>query len=226
MDSEIVSAFINLVTQLIGSITGGILGIIGALIGAFIGGFVTYLVGQSAVKAQRERDARADSDQVRATLQAIAEELHALYEIHTGPTGGAHVIEAAMAGQPIEFHYPIYDRYFVVYESCASQIGKIPDANLRRQIVAVYAYLRAMVDTVKLNNDFMRQTEIAMLNHERNKDDPVFEPKLRREFEIHRQQMAEYAPVLKEAHRRAMGAYQDLRGGLECFAGCRGGAPT
>lgn len=214
MDAEALSVIV--------SFLGVIVSAAAALLGAAIGGAATFLVGREAVRAQQLRDNVAADGEVRAVLQAIAEELRALYEMHTGLTGGAHVIEAAMAGEPIEFHYPIYDRYFVVYESCASQIGKIPDAKLRRQIVAVYAYLRAMVDTVKLNNDFMRQTEIAMLNHERKKDDPAFEPKLRREYEIHRQQMAEYAPVLKEAHRRAMGAYQDLRCGLECFAGCRG----
>ena len=208
------------------SFLGVIVSAVAALLGAAIGGFATFLVGKQAVRAQQLRDTAAADEEVRAVLQAVAEELHALYEMHTGPTGGAHWIEAAMAGEPIAFHYPIYDRYFVVYESCASQIGKIPDASLRRKIVAVYAYLRALVDTVRLNNDFMRQTEIAMLNHERNKDDPAFEPKLRREYEIHRQQMADYAPVLKEAHRRAIDAYQDLRGGLECFAGCRGRAPT
>ncbi|HDS1652747.1 TPA: hypothetical protein QEL76_000642 [Stenotrophomonas maltophilia] len=218
MDTEI----LTIVVSFLGVLVSGA----SALIGAGIGGAATFIVGRAAVRAQQLRDKAAAEDEVRAVLQAISEELRALHEMHTSPTGGARVIEAAQPGEPIEFHYPIFDRYFTVYESCASQIGKIPDSELRRQIVAVYAYLRAMIDTVRLNNDFMRQTEIAMLNYERLKDDPALGPKFAREYEIHRAQMTEYAPVLKAAHSRAMDAYQDLRFRLECFAGCRGIAPT
>ena len=214
--------FINTLVSVLGVIVSGV----SALIGAAIGGAATFIVGRQAVRSQQLRDKAASADEVQAVLQAIAEELRVLYELHTGGSGGGIAIESAEAGEPIEIHYPIYDRYFTIYESCASQIGRIPDAKLRQQIVGVYAYLRSMIDTIRLNNDFMRQTEIAMLNLERAKGDPVLEPKFSREYNIHRDQMIQYAPVVKDAHRRAVSAYADLKCRLDCFAGCRGGAPT
>ena len=213
MDNEVLSVFFNFLSAIIGAVASGILGIIGALIGAFVGGLATYHVGKSAVKAQRERDSRAESDEIRATLQAIAEELRSIVELHTGPGGGANIIEGAAPDEPVGFFYPIFDRYFTIYEASASSIGRIPDARLRRRIVSTYVYFRGFVDTIRLNNEFCRQLELAELDLIGNEGHPVFEKKVA----LHRQQMALYTPALKESQRRSMASYQQLMLTLEAY---------
>lgn len=213
MDSEALSVFFNFLSAIIGAVASGILGIVGALIGAFVGGLATYLVGQSAVKAQRERDSKVEADEVRATLQAIAEELRSIVELHTSDTGGARIIEEAALHEPIGFFYPVFDRYFTVYEASAASIGRIPDAKLRRRIVSTYVYFRGFVDTIRLNNEFCRQLELAELDLIGNEGHPVFE----RKVALHRQQMALYTPALKESQRRSMASYQQLMLTLEAY---------
>ena len=213
MDSEGISVLFNFLAAIIGAAASGILGIVGALIGAFVGGLATYLVGQSAVKAQRERDSKAEADEVRATLQAIAEELRSIVELHTSQTGGARIIEETPPDEPVGFFYPIFDRYFTVYEASASSIGRIPDARLRRRIVGTYVSFKGFVDTVRLNNEFCRQLELAELDLIGNEGHPVFE----RKVALHRQQMALYTPSLKESQRRCMTNYQQLMLTLEAY---------
>lgn len=174
----------------------GLLGLGGAL----VGGFVTFLVGQRAVSAQKARDAEAESAQVRATLQAIRDEVDVLSEVHMA-AAGTRIRESSSAA-PIGLFYPVSANYFTVFEANADRIGRIENDVLRRQIIRTYVHFKALFDTIRLNNHFVERLEHAEAVHRATPEPHA--PIALNEAALHWQQTADYAPLLKESNNRAM----------------------
>lgn len=168
--------------------------------GALVGGFVTFVVGQRAVSAQKMRDDDAERAHVRATLQAIRDEVTVLSEVHMTAAGTA--IKEASAAAPIELFYPVSAHYFTAFEANAGSIGRVENDVLRCQIVRTYVHFKALFDTVRLNNHFVERLEHAEAAHRAASEQHV--PIARNEAELHWRQAAAYAPLLQEANRRAM----------------------
>lgn len=174
-------------------------GLIG-LVGALIGGLVTFIVGQRAVSAQKTRDADAESAQVRATLQAIRDEVTVLSEVHM--TAAGTNIKDAPPAAPIGLFYPVSANYFTAFEANADRIGRVENDVLRCQIIRTYVHFKALFDTVRLNNHFVERLEHAEALHRAASEQHA--SIARHEAELHWQQTAAYAPKLKEANSRAM----------------------
>lgn len=168
--------------------------------GALVGGLVTLLVGLSAVSAQKTRDADAEAAQIRATLQAIRDEVDVLTEVHMASAGA--MIDAASVAAPIELLYPVSAQYFTAFEANADKVGRVADDELRRQITRTYIHFKALFDTIRLNNHFVERLESAEAVHRASpaQDEAVAE----KEAALHWQQTADYAPLLKQANTRAI----------------------
>lgn len=98
------------------TVLAGVMG----LVGAFIGGLATLIVGLLAVSAQKTRDAEAETTQVRATLQAIRDEVNELTQVHMASAGA--IIDAASVAEPIALLYPVSAHYFTAFEANARSV--------------------------------------------------------------------------------------------------------
>lgn len=179
-----------------GALIAGLMGLVGAL----VGGLATFIVGHQAVSAQKARDADAERAQIRATLQAIRDEVTVLCEVHM-TAAGASIKEASPAA-PIELFYPVSANYFTAFEANADRIGRVENDVLRCQIIRTYVHFKALFDTVRLNNHFVERLEHAEALHRAASDQQA--AIARNEAGLHWQQTASYAPQLKEANRQAM----------------------
>jgi hypothetical protein len=78
-------------------------------------------------------------------VQAIADELERVwdrYEVEIGP----HLTNLGEKQAAIVF--PVPQNYFVVFDSSASLIGRIPDMELRKRIISTYIAAKGLVDAL------------------------------------------------------------------------------
>lgn len=176
------------------------------LVGALIGGAATFAVGWLASSSQRRRDAKAEAGEIRATLQAIRGEVHALIEAHLDEKAGGALIASFKEGAPITLYYPLSDHYFTVFETNADKLGKVTDDVLRQEIITTYVFLKSLVDTIRLNNHFTEKFEMAVVAKRRSPESAAFDT----EEAMYRQQLVDYAPGLKAAHARAVESSRSL----------------
>ncbi|QGM05601.1 hypothetical protein [Stenotrophomonas maltophilia] len=184
------------------TVLAGVMG----LVGAFIGGLATLIVGLLAVSAQKTRDAEAETTQVRATLQAIRDEVNELTQVHMASAGA--IIDAASVAEPIALLYPVSAHYFTAFEANADKIGLVADDELRSQIIRTYVHFKALFDTVRLNNHFVEQLDQAESAVRASQGER--EAIAREEAALHWKQTAGYAPLLKQANSRAIRSSTEL----------------
>lgn len=176
------------------------------LVGALIGGAATFAVGWLATSSQRRRDTKIDADEIRATLQAIKAEVHALIEAHLDEKAGGALIDSFEDGAPIAMYYPLSDHYFTVFEMNADKLGKVADDGLRQKIITTYVRLKATIDTIRLNNHFTEKLEMAEVANRRLPGNPA----IIAEEEMYLQQLVDYAPAVKASHARAVESSRSL----------------
>jgi hypothetical protein len=155
----------------LGEVWAALIGIVGALIGAFVGGRIAgryaLRAQEQAAKDQRTRDRETESETISGTLEAIATEVEIfkvkfldafkrVFEVANPEASPADSIKFARMNQSL----------FSVFDSNAAIVGRIPDAKLRRKIVATYITLKALVDVV--NHYTEKQEEWTRISHQSN----------------------------------------------------------
>jgi hypothetical protein len=172
---------------------------IGALIGSALTLIAAYFSHRWAVSKQAEKDAQM----LMGVLQAVHDEIETLWDIYMDGIG--HQLEALPNGQALNTYDPVTQEYFTVYNTNAFFIGRIRDNDLRKLIVSTYSKARGLIDSYRLNNDFVRKHEHAYwLFQETNN-------------QIHQaaaaghwQGMIDYAAKLRKAHDEMKKQIQNL----------------
>jgi hypothetical protein len=143
------------------TLVAAVLGVVGSVIAGVLGG---WLGGRLSVKAalrgaekahkdNLERESRAMGQQVVGFVQALQAEVEGLlvsFEAEIAPT-----IRAAKAEDGVTVFFPIGRDYFIVYPANASMLGHIDDLQLRKRIVKMYIAMKAMIDTIHMNNRYL-----------------------------------------------------------------------
>ncbi len=166
----------------------------GAIIGGLITGFFALKATDISFRNQRRHVDENEKKIIQGLLQAIHDEIETIYDRYQETMGSR--IETLKENEPLNFYYPLVSDFFTVYNGNSFLIGRIPDNDLRKQIIKAYTLTKGMVDSFRLNNDLVGKFEIA------NK---IFQETAN---EIHKQHAAaqygalvNYAKTLKDTHQ-------------------------
>lgn len=126
-------------------------------------------------------------------LQAIHDEIETIWERYQETMGSQ--IDTLKDNQPLNLYYPLVSDFFTVYNGNSFLIGRIPNNDIRKQIIKTYTLAKGMVDSFRLNNDLVHKLETA------NK---IFQET---NAEIHKQHatahlstLITYAKAIKQSH--------------------------
>ncbi len=177
--------------------------IAGAIIGGCITGIFSLVAIKMAFKYQQQHADEKEKNMIKGVLQAIHDEIEALWEIYSEDMG-KHV-EALGENAPLNFRYSLVSDYFTVYKGNSSLIGRIPDNDLRKQIIVTYTRAKGIVDSFRLNSILISKLEVARKMHDETGKD------------LHRQQVADqnevlikYAEILRASHQTLKTEIQTL----------------
>lgn len=131
--------------------------ICGALIGGFLAGYFALKATNKAHQNNLLIQKKNEENVLKGVLQALHDEIETLIERYQ-ETVGSH-IESLEAGKPFLSYYPIFSDFFTVYNSNAILIGKINDNDLRRLLVKTYVLAKGLVDSYRMNNEFIQKYE-------------------------------------------------------------------
>lgn len=105
-------------------------------------------------------------------------------------------LESLDKGHGLSYYYPLFSDFFSVYNGNSFLIGRIPNNDLRKQIVKTYSLAKAMIDSYRLNNELVSKWEFSEKFYAESQQ------------EVHKNQVAahyaaliDYAKSLKESHK-------------------------
>jgi hypothetical protein len=103
---------------------------VSALTGGAIAGVATLWAQTISAKDQRRREQRAEADLIHGFVQAIADELKSFWGRFSQEIG-PHLNNLS-DGEPATVFF-LHQPYFVVFDSNASYIGRIPNTELQKK---------------------------------------------------------------------------------------------
>lgn len=167
--------------------------------GAITGGLITgYFALKSIKHAHNNQLKQANKNEeklIQGLLQAIHDEIETVFERYQETMGSK--LESLKDREALLLYYPLVSDFFTVYNGNSFLIGRIPDNDLRKQIIKTYTLAKGMVDSFRMNNDLNQKFEHWHQVFQESKS------------EIHQQKAAahlsalvEYAKTLKTAHQQ------------------------
>ena len=96
---------------------------------------------------------RRSQDEVRAFVQAIREEVNAVWGGYD--TGARQQLLAVPVDGFFDVIFPVTTEAFTVYNRAAMQVGKVDDEELRRLIIVTYAKAKGLIYSFQLNNQLV-----------------------------------------------------------------------
>lgn len=108
------------------------------------------------LEAQRAAESTAkELSETVAFVQAIREELRSIWFGYSSDTRKR--LLTVPQGEYLDHIYPVSSDAFTIYNGSSSRVGKVPDAELRRLIVVVYAQAKGLVSSFQFNNTLIRE---------------------------------------------------------------------
>lgn len=147
----------------------------------------TMLFESRRAKAEADKDAA----ETRAFVQAVREELGTIWDTYSARMG--NTLRVLPDNHGFTTIFPVTSDAFTIYNNASAAVGKVPDDELRRLIVIVYAKAKGIVSSFQMNN----QLVIDYLQ---------FEMHYRGEDRVERmankvESLVSYAAMLKESDR-------------------------
>ena len=168
--------------------------ITGAIIGGLITGYFALRTTKKAHNNQMELVIQNETKLIQGLLQAIHDEIETVFERYQESMGAR--LESLKDGEALLFYYPLVSDFFTVYNGNSFLLGRIPDNDLRKQIIKTYTLAKGMVDSYRMNNDLNQKFEHWHQVFQESKN------------EIHQQKasaqlraLVEYAKNLKKDHQ-------------------------
>lgn len=170
-----------------------------AIIGAIIGGGITgYFALKSTTNAyhfQQKMSEQNENELIQGLLQAFHDEIETVFERYQETMGAK--IESLKEGDALQVYYPLISDFFSVYNGNSFLIGRIPENDLRKQIIKTYTLAKGMVDSLRMNNELLQKFEYWYQVFQESKS------------EVHRNKvdeslysLREYAKNLKTGHQQ------------------------
>ena len=167
--------------------------ITGAVVGGLITGFFAFITTRQAHKNQLSLSSVNDEKIISSFLHAIHDEIETVSERYQEAMGAR--LESLDEGQALSFYYPVVSDFFTVYNSNGSLISRVPNNDLRKQIIKTYTLSKGMIDSYRLNNELVSKWEYAENLYAETKLEAHKEQAL-----AHYYALVNYAKSLKELH--------------------------
>lgn len=158
---HLVTAAVSLVSVIIGGIIGGSMSLVASL-----------KATERAYKYRLKLQEESRKEDVKNLIQAIHDEIDILWDRYLWGVGNE--LEKLAEGEPFLSFYPVTQEYFVVYNANASLIGSIDNHELRKEIVTIYTKAKALIDSYKMNNNYLQRYDYITSLFQETKN-PVFE---------------------------------------------------
>ena len=130
-----------------------------AWLGAKVGGRETRKATIEGIERSHqkelERKDKIKSDKMQAFYQSIYTEIKTIWEAYMSKLG--RDIENLKDEEPLDSYYPLTENEFPIYMSNLHLIGDIADSKIRELIVRTYAKGRGIVDSIRMNNQILRE---------------------------------------------------------------------
>jgi hypothetical protein len=124
------------------------IGSVGAIIVAVALSYYQYT-------SARDLAAKKEQQETEAMLQGLRDEIDVIREGFQRNVGAA--LDASKEGEIFNCRWYPAQRPFVVYDACASQLGRIPDARLRRHIIRTYTQARGLSLSIRTNTHLLEE---------------------------------------------------------------------
>jgi len=144
-------------TDRIGLIALLVIPLIASIIGGIIAGWFSLRATKEAHKNALEKQEIQQKHEIRSLLQAIHDEIIILWDTYMWGVGDD--LEQLEDDKPLNVYYPLTQEYFITYNNNSRLIGTIENGELRKEIVETHTMCRALVDSYRLNNDFVQKHE-------------------------------------------------------------------
>ena len=169
--------------------------IAGAVVGGAIAGYFALRSTDKNYKNQLKQGRENEEKLIKGLLQAIHDEIETVVERYQETMGAR--LESLKEGEPLLVYYPLVSDFFTVYNGNSFLIGRIPDNDLRKQIIKTYTLAKGMIDSFRMNNDLNQKFEYWHQVFQESKN------------EVHQQKatahygaLVEYAKSLKNTHQQ------------------------
>lgn len=169
-------------------------GIGGALVGALTTGYFSLAAVERSYKKQRRNAEEAEHKVIMGLLQAIHDEIESVCERYDETMGAT--VESLDDGHALAVYYPLMSDYFSVYNGNAFLIGRVPDNDLRKQIVKTYTRMKGLIDSYRMNNELVRKFEIAS-EIAQESGQQIHADRVTIRYRV----LVQYAAKLKQGHR-------------------------
>lgn len=167
--------------------------ITGAVVGGIVAGYFALRTVTISFNNQRKHDEENEGKLIQGLLQAIHDEIETIYERYQETIGSK--LETLADGDALTSYYPVVSDFFSVYNGNTFLIGRIPNNDLRKQIIMTYTLSKGMVDSFRLNNDLVHKFE-----HSSKIFDETTQEVHKQHAQAHYQSLVEYAKKLKHSH--------------------------
>lgn len=131
--------------------------LIASIIGAAIAGYCSLKATKNAHKNELKKQENNQKNEIKNLLQAIHDEISILWETYLWGVGND--LEKLENEKPLNVYYPLTQEYFTTYNNMSHLIGTIENDKLRKSIIETYTMCRSLVDSYRLNNDFVQKYE-------------------------------------------------------------------
>ncbi len=156
-----------------------------------IGSIGAILVAVWVLYQQNKESIRREDKEVKQIILSLRDEVSILKKEFS--LRNMDILMRDSEG-PYLMRNPISEGVFMVYTSTASQIGKIKNDKLRKQIVATYARAYGFIQSLKLNNSIVKEYDDMCVEAARDK--ATYEPLLKDKL----QQLTDYGPLLRKSY--------------------------
>jgi hypothetical protein len=165
----------------------------GAIIGGIIAGYFALRATEKSFANQKIQSDDKEKKLIKSVLQAIHDEIETIYDRYQEAMG-AHV-ESLGKNEALNMYYPLVSDFFTIYNTNSLLLGRIPNNDLRKQIIKTYTLAKGIVDSFRLNNDFVAKHEYAHKLYNETRLDVH-----NHQATAHYQALIDYAAVIKEMH--------------------------
>ncbi|WP_211453724.1 hypothetical protein [Collimonas antrihumi] len=117
--------------------------------------FVAVAVSYYQYTTTRQLTATKEQQETEAMLQGLRDEIDVIREGFQLNVGAE--LEKSADGEIFNRRRYPADRPFVVYDACAGQLGKIPDAQLRRNVIRTYTQARGLSLSIRTNTHLLEE---------------------------------------------------------------------
>ncbi len=132
-------------------------GITGAVLGGIITGYFALRSVDKNYKNQLRQARENEEKLIKGLLQAIHDETETVFDRYQETMGAR--LESLKDAEPLLVYYPLVSDFFTVYNGNSFLIGRIPDNDLRKQIIKTYTLAKGMIDSYRMNNDLNQKFE-------------------------------------------------------------------